>query len=516
MKFKNALIRLFSVFLALCLLPISASAAKPASQAGQRRLEGGQRDFLWPVPGVYNMSSCFLDNREHYAMDIAAPRDTTVVASYEGVVLEAKVVCEHNWGKTGYCCSGWGNRVLLQHSYITAGGDTITLYSRYTHLTDVSVSEGQTVTAGQKIGTVGSTGSSSGPHLDYAILYEGTYPNSAYSLDPYVNDLLELPEELHTTFGPCCQEYVAYVKTLYPRCPHEDFNAQGNCTACGYRYNWQSTWDCDSMGYYAAKDRIQVSDIPYRPEIIEGTFFSAGSTVSVMATVINGLGEAWYEVKLEDSTLGYVPEAALSFHSYFASDITCTLASLQDGQVLPQESRQLDGTIISAYPLRTLTGYLDGQYYAQWSGRGGNRKLELRGTGINQDLSFATLSAGEHTLVITATDSTGREEMEILRWTFYIEQITEEPQPEPSTPTELPTEPTQASQPETQPPETPSTQPTETLLQSEPTRPTQSVEQAQETSGGVWWLLAGMLVLIGVAAGYIWHKNRKKVQQPTQ
>ena len=513
MKFKNALTRLFPVLLVLCLLPISALAAKPASQAGPRRLEGGQRDFLWPVPGAYNMSSCFLDNREHYAMDIAAPRGTPVVASYSGIVLEAKVVCEHNWGKTEYCCSGWGNRVLLQHSYVTEDGNTITLYSRYTHLTDVSVTEGQMVTAGQEIGTVGSTGTSSGPHLDYAILYEGTYPNSAYALDPYVNDLLELPEELHTTFGPCCQEYVAYVKTLYPRCPHEEFNAHGNCTACGYRYNWQSTWDSDSMGYYAVKERTQVSDVPYRPDSTEGRFLPAWSTASVTATVINGLGEAWYEVTLLDGTLGYVPASELSFQNYFASEITCTLTSLQEGQVLPQASRQLDGTILSLYPLRTLTGYLDGQYYAQWSGRGGNRKLELRGTDINQDLSFATLSEGAHTLTIMATDSTGREDVEILRWTFYIGYKTEDPQPEPSAPTEPPTEPTQ---PETQPSEAPPTQPTDAPTQPDPTMPTQSAEQEQEANRAAWWLLAGMIALFAWAAGYIWYKKRQEAKEPVQ
>ena len=116
MRHKKFLFWLCCVLLILSMMPIGAAAASPPSQAGPRKLDGGQRDFQWPVPGQYNLSSCFLDNRNHYSLDIAAPSGVNVVASYAGKVIDIFTGCEHNWGKSGNCCSSWGNFVLLEHS----------------------------------------------------------------------------------------------------------------------------------------------------------------------------------------------------------------------------------------------------------------------------------------------------------------------------------------------------------------------------------------------------------------
>lgn len=421
LNIKKYFTRLCCVLLLLCLLPVSAvNAATKPSQAGERKLEGGQRDFKWPVPGQYNLSSCFLDNRAHYSLDIAGPMGSSVVASYAGEVIDIFTGCEHNWGKSGSCCSSWGNFVLLEHSYTLKSGKTITLYSRYAHLTDVTVSVGKTVARGEKIGTVGSTGRSSGPHLDYEILYGGTSPSKTYSVDPYINDLLELPEELHTTFGKCCQEYVAYVKTLTPRCAHPDYNSEGDCTECGYTFDWKTTRDIDAMGYYTVSAQTQAFSIPYTQS--SGTSLSAGETVSVNATVVNGLGETWYEVALKDGNTGYVPKSALKLHSYLDSQIQLSSLTVKNGQVLKQKSHRLDGRITSRYPLRSITGYLDGEKYASWSGTGGVREIDLRGTNLNKKLSFATMEPGEHTLTIYVTDSTGREAVQVCDCTFQIEK----------------------------------------------------------------------------------------------
>lgn len=396
--------------LILCLLPIGAFATDdPPSQAGERKLEGGQRDFKWPVPGRYNLTSCFLDNRNHYSLDIDGEIGDTVIASYAGTVIGTD---------TRDITTGWGNFVLLEHSYTLKGGQIITLYSRYAHLEDVTVSVGQSVTAGQKIGTVGSTGKSTGSHLDYDILYGGTYPSSTYSVDPYINELLELPEELYTTFGQCCREYVAYVKKLYPQCAHEVMDALGKCSACGYTYNWKITRDVDAMGYYTVSARTEAMSVPYQQD--GGTLLPTGEKVSVAATVINGFGKTWYEVSLSDGTTGYVPEETLTFQGYFDSLIEGSLSTLEDGQVLKQASHRIDGRITSRYPLRKLNGYLDGQWYTTWSVSGSDRTIELRSTSINKELSFSALTPGKHTLTITASDSTGRETVQIITCTFQI------------------------------------------------------------------------------------------------
>ena len=420
MKHTKLLFRLGCVLLILSMMPVSIFATSPPSQAGERKLEGGQRDFAWPVPGQYNLSSCFLDNRAHYSLDIAAPMGVNVVASYAGTVMEIFTGCEHNWGKSGNCCSSWGNFVLLEHSYTLKNGSVITLYSRYAHLTKVSVKVGQNVARGEKIGTNGSTGRSSGPHLDYEILYGGTSPSRTYSVDPYINELLELPEELHTTFGKCCQEYVAYVKQLYPRCTHSQYNSKGACTDCGYVFDWKATRDIDAMGYYTVSADTQAFSIPYSQS--SGTAFTAGQTVSVNATLVNGPGETWYEVSLQDGSTGYVPKSALTFQSYFDSKIEISSLTVTNGQVLKQESYRLDALITSTYPLRKIVGYLDGEQYASWSGTGGVRQINLRGTALNKKLNFADLEPGGHTLAIFATDSTGRDAVQIADCAFTIEK----------------------------------------------------------------------------------------------
>ena len=463
MKRKSFLAGMLSLLLLLGCLPLALAAEQPPSQAGERKLEGAQRDFSWPVPGAYNLSSCFLDKRAHYSLDIAAPHGTDVVASYAGEVIKIFTDCEHNWGKSGSCCSSWGNYVLMEHLYQLENGETITLYSRYAHLGKVSVSEGQAIEKGQKVGTVGSTGRSSGPHLDYEILYGGTSPSSKYSVDPYINELLELPEELHTTFGSCCREYVAYVKTYYPRCLHEAFDHMGKCVDCGYEYNWKSTWDSDSMGYYVANADAQAFAVPYTQEN-GGVSIEKDAQVSVSATVINGLGQSWQEISLENGEIGYVLADALTFQEYFPSEMKGNLSTLEEGQTLKQESHRVDGRITSLYPLRKISAYLDGTLYATWTGRGGTRQVDLRGTAVNKKLSFAELSAGEHILAITAEDSTGREAVEVVRCTFYMEETPKPTEPEV-------TEPTQPQPTETRPEVT---QPTETepeVTQPAPTQP---------------------------------------------
>lgn len=419
MRYKHVLFRFCCAVLLLSVLSICAAAVSTApSQAGERRLEGGQRDLLWPVPGRYNVTSCFLDNRAHYALDIDGETNDPVVASYDGTVVITNTSCTHNYGKSYDCCKAWGNYVLLKHAYQLKNGQTVTMFSRYSHLTRVDVYVGQTVSAGQQIGTVGSTGYSTGSHLDYEILYGGEALSECYSIDPYINELLELPEGLYTTSGECCPGYVAYVKEFYTQCAHSQYDEHGNCTACGTAYNWAATRQCDVMGYYTVTESTTVEPKPYAENA--GKALQAGEQVGVAAKVMNVRAEVWYEVVLSDGTQGYVSGQALSFQSFFDSEITGTLSTLKEGQVLPQASYRLEGNIVSAYPLRSIIGYLDGKQYASVSFDGSIMQTNLSVTALNRRLNFADLEPGEHTLVIKAADSTGREAVEIISCTFEI------------------------------------------------------------------------------------------------
>lgn len=85
--------------------------------------------------------------RPHNGTDYAAPTGTPIYAASDGVVRTAR----YN--------GGYGNVVYIDHS---EGVQT-----RYAHMHGISVKRGQRVTKGQIIGTVGTTGASTGPHLHY-------------------------------------------------------------------------------------------------------------------------------------------------------------------------------------------------------------------------------------------------------------------------------------------------------------------------------------------------------------
>ena len=104
---------------------------------------------LHPVLGVYRM---------HNGIDMACPKGTPIYATRAGKVTTAS-----------YQAGGAGNYVSINH---LDGFSSI-----YMHMTNYVVSAGQTVSQGQLIGYVGSTGISTGPHLHFGISYAGTYVN---------------------------------------------------------------------------------------------------------------------------------------------------------------------------------------------------------------------------------------------------------------------------------------------------------------------------------------------------
>ena len=95
----------------------------------------------------------------HDAIDIGAPMGAAVYAADGGTVTTA------SYGYNG----GRGNYIMVNH-----GNGMVT---RYQHLSAIYVSVGQSVGRGENIGAVGSTGASSGPHLDFAVYINGSTVN---------------------------------------------------------------------------------------------------------------------------------------------------------------------------------------------------------------------------------------------------------------------------------------------------------------------------------------------------
>ena len=110
----------------------------------------------WPLSGYTHIASpygyriCPFHGRElHRGADITAPGGTPIMAARSGVVLVS------TYG------SSYGNYVTIAHSDGTR--------SLYAHMSSRAISPGSTVSAGQVIGYVGSTGSSTGNHLHFEI-----------------------------------------------------------------------------------------------------------------------------------------------------------------------------------------------------------------------------------------------------------------------------------------------------------------------------------------------------------
>ena len=117
---------------------------------GARRGSGA---FLWPISGVISQGF----HKYHPALDIAA-NTGNVVAADKGTVIRA-----------GWWQGGYGNAVQIDH-----GNGYV---STYAHMSVISVSTGQDLSKGEKIGVVGSTGRSTGPHVHFTIQFNGQYVN---------------------------------------------------------------------------------------------------------------------------------------------------------------------------------------------------------------------------------------------------------------------------------------------------------------------------------------------------
>lgn len=120
-------------------------------------------DVVRPVAGTIptaggfggrQVAGCGACSTNHHGLDFAAASGTPVVAAMPGRVVSA--------GPLG----GYGNQVLLAHPDGTQ--------TRYGHLSRIDVLPGQTLSAGEQLGAVGSTGVSTGPHLHFEVIVGGT------------------------------------------------------------------------------------------------------------------------------------------------------------------------------------------------------------------------------------------------------------------------------------------------------------------------------------------------------
>ena len=127
-----------------------------ASRGSTSRGSGGGV-LRWPVGGAITSPYGYRGSEFHSGLDIGANHGAAVGAAASGRVTSA------GWyGNYGYM-------VTIDH-----GGGLVT---RYAHLSQINVSSGQSVSSGQIIGRVGSTGRARGPHLHFEVLVNGSQRN---------------------------------------------------------------------------------------------------------------------------------------------------------------------------------------------------------------------------------------------------------------------------------------------------------------------------------------------------
>lgn len=144
---------------------IAELSRKEAAAAGNSNATRYSGTFVWPTPGNTASSSAYGwrthpiygTRKFHAGEDIPAPTGATIVAAASGTVTTAGWV------------SGYGNYTVINH-----GGGVMTAYG---HQSAIYVSVGQTVSAGDTIGAVGSTGNSTGPHLHFEVYVNGATQN---------------------------------------------------------------------------------------------------------------------------------------------------------------------------------------------------------------------------------------------------------------------------------------------------------------------------------------------------
>ena len=115
----------------------------------------------------------------HKGIDIASScQSNVIVATKSGTVTTASNTCDNNGSYGSTCGGGYGNYVMIDH-----GDGTSSVYA-HLYPNSITVSNGDRVEQGEKIGTMGNSGSSTGCHLHFEIRLNGVQVNPLEYVDP--------------------------------------------------------------------------------------------------------------------------------------------------------------------------------------------------------------------------------------------------------------------------------------------------------------------------------------------
>lgn len=127
----------------------SLPAIQPVRNSDLKRVASG---YGWRVDPVYGT------RKMHWGLDFTAPIGTEIYATGGGVV---ELVKQNSWG--------YGREIVIDHGF--------GMKTRYAHLSEFKVKQGDKVSRGDLIGLIGSSGKSTGPHLHYEVEKDGKKVN---------------------------------------------------------------------------------------------------------------------------------------------------------------------------------------------------------------------------------------------------------------------------------------------------------------------------------------------------
>ena len=152
-----------------------------------RQIVGNPFNFNW-LPNItshygYRINPTGSGKQLHMGIDIAAPLGTPIFATHTGTITQVQ-----------FSDTGYGNMIRLYGE----GADGEMVVTLFAHLHEIHVTEGQEVTQGDLIGTVGSSGDSTGPHLHLEVIRQ----NPTMHLNPIFAVITWTDEEGNEHFRP--------------------------------------------------------------------------------------------------------------------------------------------------------------------------------------------------------------------------------------------------------------------------------------------------------------------------
>ncbi|MBR6812529.1 MAG: peptidoglycan DD-metalloendopeptidase family protein, partial [Oscillospiraceae bacterium] len=416
--------RILSALLVICMV----FSIVPVMHTQNASAAGIYDGWLWPVPSNITMSRAYWGVSSDYGhmgidikpsaggqadnVEVVAAKGGTVVLVFGGcnswnglnnshkncAPWAQKWVNGKAYNKTlrSICNYGFGRGVIIDH-----GNGVI---STYAHLNSTTVSAGQKIEQGDRIGYMGSYGASTGKHLHFDI-WENQWNWLASTSDFY-------PNGKPINNNPIGNEYLIIdfpdqwngVDTiLYSRNYHKHtFDAKTHVCACG-------DWDPSSLKSVNnnVKGTLKVTKSggavkrsgPYQ----SCKSFAVGykTELTYVGTVVNAEDNTWY--KLSDGN--YIFKDNVEIKSEPAPSKLTLSASLSASEMTEYEGNKIVGNFSSNYNM-TVTAYLDNVKKSSISVKSGAYTISASHA-MNKAIDWGALAPGKHTIKIVITDEGG-------------------------------------------------------------------------------------------------------------